>query len=275
MLIAQLSDLHIKAGRKKAYGVVDTATLLEQAIKHLLAQTVRPKAVVVTGDLVDHGSVADYLLLREILAPLLQLREQIACYLIPGNHDSRAHLRRVFRDHDYLFQTPDFIQFSVELGPLRLVALDTVIPMSSHGQLCADRLRWLQTVMLEKTRPTIIAMHHPPFQTGIAHMDLIGLKNKDEFEAIVERYPNIERIICGHLHRSIQSKFGRTVASTAPSCAHQIELQLDPLAPDCFVLEPPGYHLHWWSGARLITHQVVIGNFGDTYPFRESSQLID
>lgn len=62
-------------------------------------------------------------------------------------------------------------------------------------------------------------------------MDKIGLlQGADALETLVRRHANIERIICGHLHRSIFQRFGATIASTCPSPAHQVALDLRPEA---------------------------------------------
>jgi len=52
-------------------------------------------------------------------------------------------------------------------------------------------------------------MHHPPFQTGIAPMDAVGLGGADAFAAAPARHPEVERVSCGHLYRSIQAPVGR------------------------------------------------------------------
>lgn len=140
----------------------------------------------------------------------------------------------------------------------------------------AQRLDWLAQRLAEDARPTVIAMHHPPFATDIAHMDTIGLlEGAAELEAIVRRHPQVERVLCGHLHRPIQARFGGTLASTCPSPAHQVALDLRPEGPDCFVMEPPGYQLHAWRGGRLVTHTVVLGDWAGPYRFREDGVLID
>jgi 3',5'-cyclic AMP phosphodiesterase CpdA len=109
-------------------------------------------------------------------------------------------------------------------------------------------------------RPTVIAMHHPPFTTGIGHMDDMGLVNPQVLEAVVKKHPQVERILCGHLHRSIQRRFAGTLADLS-GVSHQVQLDLDPQAPSCFVMEPPGYQLHWWDAqARsLVSHTAFIG----------------
>lgn len=272
MLIAQLSDLHIKANGKLAYGVVDTVTMAERCVGALLAQTPRPDCVVITGDLVDFGRADEYAILASILAPL-----DLPIYLVAGNHDERAQLRRTFGGprFGYLSQCDEFLQYAVDLGEIRLIVLDTVVPFEGRGQLCERRLAWLDQRLQEDDRPTVLAMHHPPFACGIGHMDAQGLEGADRLEAIVRRHPHVERILCGHLHRPIQVRFGNTLASTCPSPAHQVALDLRADAPDCFAMEPPAYQLHLWHTGRLISHTAVVGSYPGPYPFRRNGELID
>ena len=55
MIIAQITDTHIKPPGQFAYRVVDTATCLRAAVRALDRLVPAPAAVVVTGDLVDRG----------------------------------------------------------------------------------------------------------------------------------------------------------------------------------------------------------------------------
>ena len=136
-LLLQLSDLHIRKPGKLAYGRIETAPFLERAVRGILQLPQQPDAVVITGDLTDFGRAAEYAHLRELLQPL-----PMPVYLMPGNHDERDQLRKSFDDHDYL-AADGFMQFSVAIGALQLIALDTVVPGHSYGSLCAQRLAWL------------------------------------------------------------------------------------------------------------------------------------
>jgi 3',5'-cyclic-AMP phosphodiesterase len=257
MLIAQITDTHITRPGELAYGAVDTAGCLECAVAALGALAPPPDLVVVTGDLVDRGEAEEYALLRELIAPL-----RVPVFVIPGNHDARETLRAAFGGDGYL--PPDgFLHYAVEDWPLRLVALDTLVPGEVGGTLCEERLLWLdRTLGAAPERPTVVMMHHPPFATGIDPMDRMGYRETAAFAAIVARNPQIERILCGHLHRAIDRRFAGTVAGTAPSTAHQVALELDAAAPLAFVFEPPGYQLHLWrEGAGLVTHTAVIGDW--------------
>ena len=275
-ILVQLTDLHIREPGRLAYRRVDTSAYLRATVEAVLELRQRPRAVVVSGDLTDFGRPDEYASLQAQLAPLEDAG--LAVYLMPGNHDDRAALRRSFPHHPYLGDGPT-VQFAVDVGPLRLLALDTVVPMRSEGALDAERLAWLER-QLEASgdMPVVIAMHHPPFETLIGHMDKIGLlSGGPELEAIVSRHRNVERVICGHLHRAIDVRFGGTIASTCPGPAHQVCLDLDPDAVSAWTLEPPSFRVHAWNPRerRLVTHLAASGAFAGPYPFFEDGVLID
>ncbi len=75
-------------------------------------------------------------------------------------------------------------------------------------------------------RPTIVAVHHPPFATGIAAMDAIGLSGSDQFAATLARHPHVRVVISGHLHRSITGRAGDVPVVVCPGADQQLELDL-------------------------------------------------
>ncbi len=271
-LIAQVSDLHIKAAGKLSYRIVDTAAMLRACIAHMLAQPQRPDIVVFTGDLVDFGRPEEYAMLRDLIAPL-----KMPVYLIPGNHDERGVMRRAFSDHAYLRQSAEFINYAIEDHPVRIVALDTTVPGKSGGLVCAERLAWLDAKLAEQPKKaTVVLMHHPPFHTFIGHMDALGLEGTAELAAVIVRHPQVERLLCGHLHRPIQARFAGTLACTVPSPAHQVALDLAEDAASRFMMEPPAYGLHAFTpGTGIISHTAFVGDFAGPYPFYKDGGLID
>lgn len=274
-LLVQLSDTHIRLPGQLAYGKVDTSAHLARAVAAVLRLPQRADAVVVTGDLTDFGRPAEYAQLRALLAPLT-----CPVYLMPGNHDDPAEMRRSFREHAYLAQGSEaHIDFAVDLGGLRLVALDTSVPKAPYGELDDGQLAWLEaTLARDSGTPTILALHHPPYATRIGHMDDIGLVHGAEALArIVAAHPQVERVISGHLHRSIQARWGGTVAMTAPSTAHQVALDLAPRAASAFTMEPPGFLVHAWTGTGpVVSHLAFVGEFDGPHPFHDvGGGLID
>ena len=271
-LLGQISDLHIKVPGKLSYKVVDCAAMLERCVQEVLRLPQRPDAMVITGDLVDFGKPEEYAHLRKLLSPL-----PMPYYLLPGNHDERGALRAAFPDHAYLRQWEPYVQYAIELWPVRIVAIDTVIPGEGGGRVDEARVGWLERVLArEPKKPTVVVMHHPPFPTLIGHMDKIGLDGADALAAVITRHPQVERVLCGHLHRPIQYRFAGTIASTSPSPAHQVALDLAPDAASRFKMEPPGFQLHAWrQGMGIVSHTAYIGDFAGPYPFFEGKELID
>jgi 3',5'-cyclic AMP phosphodiesterase CpdA len=262
MLLAQISDLHISEPGHLVCGRIDTAAYLARCIERLRSLAVLPDAVIVTGDLVDHGTVREYETLRELLAPLT-----MPVYLMLGNHDNRGAFREVFRSSQY---AGDYVQYSFDVGALRVIALDSHDPGNPGGTLCSERRAWLERELIAAGgRQVVIALHHPPFTTGIASMDACGLDRDDTaaLAAIVARYPNIERVLCGHLHRAITTRFAGTLASTAPSCAHQLALDFTPDGAAAFTFEPPAFLQHLLVDGSLVTHYTQIDAADGPYPF--------
>jgi len=274
MLLAQISDLHIKRPGQLAYRRVDTAAELARCIAKLNALVPRPDAVLVTGDLTDFGHDDEYRHLRELLAPL-----EIPYYLMVGNHDDRAGLRRAFADRPELHDGA-FVQYALDVGAVRVLALDSQVPGTSGGDLCDARLAWLAAQLdAAGDRPVIVALHHPPFTSGIGHMDALRLAPAAaaKLDALLRGYPNVERVLCGHVHRTMFTRFGGTLASAVPAPAHQVAFDLRADAPSAFRLEPPAFAVHVHTpDTGMTSHHVYVDEGDGPYPFYEpSGELVD
>jgi 3',5'-cyclic AMP phosphodiesterase CpdA len=256
MLIAQISDLHVApAGVRVAE--VDTAVTLARCIEHIGRMDPQPDVVLATGDLVENATPAEYLRLRECLAPL-----KAPVYVIPGNHDDRNALRAAFSDHAYIQPGNGPIDYLIDRHELALIALDTTIPGEAGGALEASQLEWFEAALRRLAgRPVLALLHHPPIMTGIRCMDEIALAaaSAQRLGAIVARETRIERIVCGHVHRGIQARWRGTVVSICPSTAFQGVLNLSGDTFDAATDEPPAYQVHYWNGAELVTHTVAVG----------------
>lgn len=261
MIIAQLSDLHLRPRGLPAYRVAETNALSRRAFETVRALVPAPDLVVLSGDLADTGLDAEYAELKPLLA---LLPCPVLCLL--GNHDRRESFRAAF---PALAGPGPFVGFVRDLGPLRLIGLDTLVPGASRGALCAARLDALEAALAERPEaPTLLFLHHPPFSCGIRHMDDIALiEGRERLATIVAANPQIERVCSGHHHRPIQTRFAGTLAQVAPSVAHQVQLSLDPEHPGALVLEPPAFLLHALVDGTLVTHQALVERFPGPFPF--------
>jgi Icc protein len=264
MLIAHLSDPHVRPDGVLYPGVGESNAQFAAAIAHVNALDPRPDLVLLSGDLVDHGHADEYAMLARLLAPL-----DAPVLAIPGNHDEREAFRQAFAGQSWLpAQGP--IDYAVDdRGPVRIVALDVTLPGLHHGAVSDQGAAWLdRTLAAEPSRPTIVMMHQPPFDTGIPYMDLYSCREGQVLASIIARHPQVERILCGHVHRVMQLRFGGTMLCTAPSTTTTIALRFQPDARPASYVEPPAMLLHHWrQGTGLVTHFVPIGSFPGPYPF--------
>jgi 3',5'-cyclic AMP phosphodiesterase CpdA len=266
LLIAQISDLHIKPPGSLAYGRVDTAKALERCVATLNALAPAPDFVVISGDLADTPTTNEYDHLESLLDPL-----KLPFAAIPGNHDSRELMRAAFPHAAYAFPSGPLDQ-RIEVGGLDLLLLDSSVPGEPYGDLSRPSLQWLEATLASSTdRPALLVLHHPPFITGIRHMDRQNLHNAAELALIVRRHARARLIACGHVHRATLTMFAGLPCTICPAPNHAVNLDLAQLRDPSFKIEPPAFHLHtWFPGeglGNLVTHQVPIGEFDGPHPF--------
>ena len=234
MLLAQISDTHILARSSDEAVGARRAENLRRCIADINRQGV--DAVVHTGDSVHHGMAEEYAHLREILAEL-----EAPLYLIPGNRDRQDALRVAFDDLPYLPSDGAFLHYVIEDHPIRLVALDSIAAEERKGVFCARRLDWLEgTLARAPDRPPLLFIHHPPFD--IAPDYLGGYRHPQDAEdlaAVVSRHPQVENLLCGHVHRLHHESWGGTVAITMQNDANDIGSMIDAANQ-----EAPSYLLH-------------------------------
>lgn len=263
MIFAQLTDTHIKPKGCFAYGHVDTLGFLRKAIEHLNAFQPALDFVVISGDLVDVGTQVEYTLFREAVDQL-----RMPYYVIPGNHDHKEVMRTAFADHTYL-TTQGPLQFSIEQQGLRIIGLDTSQIGKSEGAFPEEQQDWLTTELAaHPDQPTMIFMHHPPFKTGIQHMDDMRLLDADQnFWRLLKGQSQIIHIACGHVHRAIETFMHGIPISISPSSAHAVTLDLEPEGPATFTMDPQGSRIFIWNGTHLVSHLTFFGDYTGPHPF--------
>jgi 3',5'-cyclic-AMP phosphodiesterase len=243
-VLVQLSDLHVGAD----WGDGDSEARLAAAVESVRALEPKPDGVLISGDLADHAADAEYELVRELLAPL-----EAPLYVLPGNHDDRAALRRHFGVPG---AGAEPVQYAVDLGPLRLVVLDTKREGEDRGELDASRLAWLEgTLAAAPDAPTLVALHHAPVATGIPGFDKLALPPEDRraLGSVVQAHRQVRRIVAGHAHRTMSAELaGRTVL-VIPSTYVQARLDLRTKEVQ-FSTEPRGFAVHSLLDGELVSH---------------------
>ncbi|MET0371655.1 MAG: phosphodiesterase [Sphingobium sp.] len=248
MLIAQITDLHIRPGED---GRRNDARLLQVLDR---VADAGPDLVIATGDLTDEGDEPSYRRLRQLLGAL-----PMDVHLALGNHDCRAAMLRVFPE------TPvedGLVQYVIDSGARRIIVLDTLAEGRHGGHFSPAQGAWLAARLAEAPdRPTLIALHHPPVDSGIGWMDAESEEGwAAPLEAAVAGHMQVAGYITGHIHRPSVAQFGGRPlvigSSTAPQVA--LDLALMPIARGdgrpLIVEEAPGFVLHRWTAQGLVSH---------------------
>lgn len=250
-LLAQLTDTHVVEPDTDEVLYVDNNERVAAAVASIKAEAPAVDAVVATGDLTQWGQPTEYATLATLLDPLT-----VPVLPLPGNHDDRDGLRECFPDHPWA--DTSHASWVVVVGAVRIVGLDTTLPGEPGAEFDTDRERWLtSTLARDHDGPTILAMHHPPFRTGIGWMDDNGFLGLDRLEGVLSvaaRSRAVDRILCGHLHRPISSAVAGIPAEVGISTAVHVALDLRPGGPVRIVRDPAGYRLFAVDGVSIVGH---------------------
>jgi 3',5'-cyclic-AMP phosphodiesterase len=222
--------------------------MLAAAVASARGLVPNPNAVLISGDLADHAVDAEYEQVRELLAPL-----EAPLYVLPGNHDDRLALRRHFGVPG---TDGEPVQYAADLGVLRLVVLDSKRAGEDRGELDANRLAWLEATLAAAPRvPTLLALHHPPLETGIPGFDKLGLPPADRraLGKVVEGHPQVRRIVAGHMHRTMSAELGGRSVLAVPSTYVQAQLEFD-AEQIRLSADPPGFVVHALLDGELVSY---------------------
>ncbi len=257
MLIAQISDLHIPPPGGKTCAVAPMAENLARVIAHIRAAPHVPDLVIVTGDITHDATPPEARHARRLLAGL-----PAPWRIVPGNHDRRALLAEVFGPETCpVMPEGGFIQHVTDLGPLRLIGLDSLDEGQPGGRLCAQRLAWLAHALgAAGGRRVLLFLHHPPLPLGVPETDEDGFAGARELGRLVAGHGGVERILCGHVHLATHASWHGSIVSTAPSIGMELTRDLTPSPPPSrFRLSAPGYMLHHLHpGGGLVSHVVSV-----------------
>ncbi|MEU0796910.1 metallophosphoesterase [Amycolatopsis sp. NPDC005961] len=249
MIIAHLSDLHLDDGPRAEDRVAAVMAYLGG---------LAVDAVVVTGDIADHGAASEYARAAELLehpAPVL---------VCPGNHDVRAAFRTGLLG---LPASDDPIDVAREVDGVLFALCDSTIPGSGAGFLADSSLSWLDDVLAGGDGPAFVAFHHPPVEVGVPLVDAIRQSGEDRLAAVLARHPRVVALLAGHVHTGASTTFAGLPLRIAPGVVSQSLLPVEPGAGRGWdeggpldYERPPSLLLHvLHDDGRVTSHHRVVG----------------
>lgn len=199
--LVQLTDLHIVADGEEFPNGVDTAAVLDEALRAIEEAAINPAALVLTGDLTEHGRPAQYHRLRAIVEPAAARLGALLVHAA-GNHDDRAAMRQHLLDEP---PSADPLDHTARIGSdnsgdLRIIVLDSTVPGQAHGELRPEQLDRLRAELAEPAPAgTVLALHHPPLPSAAPLAASIPLLRRDDLAAAITG-TDVRLVLAGHTH---------------------------------------------------------------------------
>jgi Icc protein len=214
IVFAHLSDTHLDGSQRRA----DRAA----AVMAYLNGLSRPMdAVLVTGDIADHGLPTEYEQARTILAS-----SPYPVFACPGNHDTRDAFRKILLGDENGAEYADAPVNRVHHTAGALFALcDSTIPGSDEGRLSDQTLAWLDGVLAERPDvPAFLCFHHPPVTLHSPYIDALRQFGEPRLADLVSRHQQVAAILCGHAHTPAASAFAGRPLLVAPGVVSTLVL---------------------------------------------------
>lgn len=256
MFFAQLSDIHITSKHDELFNIVPMSNHLFECVEHINNLATKPDLVLVTGDISNNGQIKQLEIAKQCL-------DKLKCpyYVIPGNHDNRADLSKIFNDN---CQTNEqgLIHYVINEFAVTFIAIDSCKTGLSGAEFTTDSNKWLENELnTYNDKPVVLFMHHPPVNMGIAETNIDGFKGKALLAETIEKHSNIKAILCGHIHLSAHTLWHGTLISTAPSIGMRLVIDFSLEQESQFITEKPQYQLHHWTDEQqLITFDVKVSD---------------
>ncbi len=242
ILLGHISDTHLDG--------TERATERTRRVMDYLRGLPRPlDALLVTGDIADHGAIAEYQEAAE------QLNAAFPVLICPGNHDVRGPYRKGLLDEP---AEDGPINRVHHVGGVAILMCDSSIPGRNEGRLDTETLAWIDTTLdgLGDV-PAYLAFHHSPVKLYHPLHDSMYLLEPDSLAAVIETHPNIAAIFVGHAHTAAASTFAGRPLLVAPGVINTL---LMPWESDAVtsLTQPPGIAFHVIDGQTLVTHYRVV-----------------
>ncbi|WP_329581228.1 metallophosphoesterase [Kitasatospora sp. NBC_01250] len=244
VLLAQISDLHLD-------GTERARERAERVMHHLRSLPTPVDALLVTGDIADHGAVAEYQEAARILAAPFPV---LTC---PGNHDARPALRSALLGEPAAAGPVNRLHL---IGGAAILMCDSSIPGEDEGLLDGWTMHWLAETLdgLPAGTPALLAFHHPPVKLHHPLPDAYTLQGERELAALLERHPEVVAVLTGHAHTAAATTFAGRPLLVGPAVTWTLRLPWEGTeAADRE--QPPGIAFHVLDDQRrLTTHFRVV-----------------
>lgn len=244
-ILVQFTDTHLVDDGERLYGVVDSDVNLQRGLDMVGGRVESPDAILLTGDLANDGTVSAYRRLRTIVEDA-SARLGVPAYYGMGNHDHRDAFRAelldgapapvgtVYGATESDGQRDEFapVDYVVEVAGLRIVMVDSTVPGHHYGELTAEQIDWLRSVLAEPAPAgTVLTIHHPPYplRTTGPDAELMAAASFPDIDPLADavRDTDVMLVLAGHYHEPMAGRIGGVPVWSGASTAMAHEVSED------------------------------------------------
>ena len=260
----QITDHHLLEADAMLTRGYSPAHAFRTVLRHIAEHQPHVDFVVTTGDLVEHGTDAEYQQVRRILG----LRElsaapgpqrataeglhEMPMYFLPGNHDPREAF---FRNMFPAFQTED--QSALQMNAsfmhkgIQFICVDWG---NANKAVSTPTMLENLACSLSGDTPSIILSHHNVSPMGLSRLNAMVADDIEKFGSIIRGKP-VLAILAGHTHATYEASIAAIPVYGLRSTYFSFAQSGDEW---CFVLRPPHYRVVSVSERTLTTEIVEV-----------------
>jgi len=200
----QISDCHIDE-ENMVMGVNSSANL------DIVINDIKTKefdSLIISGDLAHNGTIKSY---QKIQKKISNIKNNT--YIIPGNHDDKDNLSKVFNSE---------LKNNITLDNWQIITIDSTQLGKVSGFLDANTINFIyNSIKNSNAKYIIICLHHPIVPMNSSWDDSLSLENPDVLFNLIDKHSKIKAIIWGHAHQSETFNYKKTKLFSCPSTALQ------------------------------------------------------
>lgn len=226
--VLHVTDPHLFAAADSSLRGTVTQSTFTAVLDHYRESGWIADLVAMTGDVIQDDTAAAYDRFISLIDPL-----GLPVYCVPGNHDVRPLMRAA------LSRPPFYYCDAVTIGNWLLTGIDSCLDEDAGGRVSNHEMARLEAQLSNTTADHVaICLHHPPLAMGSHWLDQVGLKNAEDFLALIAQCGKVRVALFGHVHQEFDELYESIRIIGTPSTCRQFQPGSDEFALD---EKPPAY----------------------------------
>ncbi|NVJ66438.1 MAG: 3',5'-cyclic-AMP phosphodiesterase [Gammaproteobacteria bacterium] len=240
--LIQISDPHLFADAAGSLLGVNTRDSFLATLQQVKLLHPNPDVIVVTGDISQDLSKESYQFFAHAMS---QFECPVLC--LAGNHDELESLEQ-FAVNQQISTAKQF-----QSVHWQILLAHSQVKGEVYGRIDDKEMQWLADELSSNPKPAIVFTHHHPVYSNAEWIDVLGIKNCEDFTQMLSQHQNVKACGFGHVHQALDITKDSVQYLSVPSTC----IQFKPDSKEFAVSnEKPGYRVYLCQPDGQIKTQV-------------------